>query len=101
MVKILHIASENFAGVPFSLVKAERLIGLDSQIISFIGPGRGHPIENVLNMPFAKGFFPKLFRRITQSSDKFGNTRYKGQQRPLVWNPSEFGFQTNGRCCPL
>ncbi len=91
MAKILHITSENFAGVPSALVKAERLIGLESDIIAILDTGRGHPCENVLNLPFSKGFLPGILRYMTGSTRTFGNTRYKGIERPPVWRPKIWG----------
>ncbi len=85
--RILHIACENYAGVPYSLVRAERMLGYNSDIIVLLRSGSGHPCENVLGLPLAKGVFPELLRHITGSTQIFENTRYKGQERPPLWKP--------------
>ena len=92
MAKILHIACENYAGVPYSLVRAERMLGLNSEIITLYETRHSISDCKSLNLPFASGFLPELLRRFTGSTDIFGNTRYKGAERPPVWNPERGNF---------
>ncbi len=90
-LRVLHIASENFAGVPFSLVRAERLLGFESHLLTLIDPGRGHPEEESLRLPLARGFLPAFARRLSRSTAPFGNTRYRGSERPPTWRPPTWG----------
>ena len=48
-MKELHIASENFAGVPYSLVRAERKVGIDSDIITLMPSKYVDPQERPLD----------------------------------------------------
>jgi len=90
-MKELHIASENFAGVPYSLVRAERKVGIDSDIITLMPSKYGHPQEKTLDLPLFSGRIVKYLRKWTKSSATVDNTRYKGVQKPPIWNPSLSG----------
>ena len=90
-MKVFHIATENFAGVPYSLVRAERLVGLDSHLITLSPPVRGHPQEEHIKLPFFRGFLPGFLRTLTKSTKPMGTTRYKGEERPPKWNPTSWG----------
>lgn len=52
-MKILHIAPENFAGVPFTIVKAERELGHYSRLITFFSK-TNYEEDISLNLPFIK-----------------------------------------------
>jgi hypothetical protein len=52
-MRILHIASENIAGVPGILVKAERKIGHYSRLMTYFKSPRSHWDDIVLNLPFS------------------------------------------------
>jgi len=89
--RILHIATENFAGVPYSLVRAERLLGMESDLITISKPIREHPQEESLNLPFYGGIANRFVRRITKSSGKLINKRFEGEDFPPVWSPRPWG----------
>ncbi len=97
MTKILHIACENYAGVPYSLVRAERMLGLHSELLTLYETGRAEPDSISLKLPFAAGFLPRILRHSTGSTDVFGNTRYNGAEKPPVWRPRRGKFLFNVR----
>ncbi len=92
MAKILHIACENYAGVPYSLVRAEQMLGLRSELLTLYETGRAEPDGASLKLPFAAGFLPKILRHFTGSTDTFGNTRYSGAEKPPIWRPQQGKF---------
>ncbi len=91
MLGVLHIASENFAGVPYSLVRAERLAGVHSDMVTLMPARYGHPQENSLDLPLISGGLVALARRFFRSTDTVDNIRYRGRDIPPVWNPSSMG----------
>ncbi|RKZ34433.1 hypothetical protein DRQ33_02175, partial [bacterium] len=91
MLKELHIASENFAGVPFALVEAERIAGIDSDIITLTPSKYEHCQEQTLNLPLFSGGIVERLRNWTGSSLSINNIRYKGSENPPEWNPSVMG----------
>ena len=52
-MKILHIASENVAGVPGILVKAEREMGHYSRLMTYFKSPNSQWDDIVLNLPFS------------------------------------------------
>lgn len=52
-MKILHIAPENFAGVPFTIVEAERELGYQSRLITFFRKSN-YEEDISLDLPFIK-----------------------------------------------
>jgi len=89
--RVLHISSENFAGVPYSVVRAERLAGVDSHIVTLMPSPYGHPQEDSLNLPLFSGGIVSKIRTLVGSSAPIDNVRYRGEQIPPVWNPSPVG----------
>jgi len=51
-MRILHIAPYNTAGVPISLVKAEKKLGHDSRLVTLHRDGRGYQEDICLELPF-------------------------------------------------
>ena len=62
-MKILHIAPENFAGVPLTIVKAERELGHYSRLITFY-KSSGFEQDINLDLPFV---YSPLINRIRDS----------------------------------
>ena len=91
MGRVLHIASENFAGVPYSVVRAERLAGVQSEIVTLMPTRYGHPQEESLNLPMFSGKVVVWLRHFFGSSTPADNIRYRGKQKPPVWNPNLVG----------
>jgi glycosyltransferase involved in cell wall biosynthesis len=85
-MKILHIASENVAGVPGILVKAERKIGHYSRLMTYFKSPRSHWDDIVLNLPFSNTW---SIRRLKKTA-KIGTYGYlKKEGKPPVWEPKK------------
>ncbi len=83
-MKILHIASENIAGVPGILVKAERKQGHYSRLITYFSSPKSQWDDIVLNLPLSNTSNYLPLKRFT----KLGT--YKHQYRkgnPPEWSP--------------
>ena len=85
-MKILHIASENIAGVPLNLVNAERRNGHYSRLIAFYPSPTHQGDDIVLNLPLVNTGFLKWVK----SQFHIGTYKhtYKGGNPP-VWNPGK------------
>ena len=64
MLKILHIAVENFAGVPLSFVKMHRAMGDQSTLVTFYHTAQNFPEELSLNFKIHRNFIAKTWRQI-------------------------------------
>jgi len=51
-MRILHVAPFNTAGVPFTLVRAEKALGYDSRLITLAPHPYNYPEDICLNLPF-------------------------------------------------
>ncbi|MCK4572642.1 hypothetical protein KAT89_06965, partial [candidate division WOR-3 bacterium] len=83
-MKILHIASENVAGVPGILINAERKLGHYSRLITYFSSPTSQWDDIVLNLPFSNISLLISIKRLM----KLGT--YKHQYRkgnPPEWNP--------------
>lgn len=87
MPKILHIAQENYAGVPYSLVRAERMMGVESILFTIAPPLQDREFDTALGLPFYSGFIPRFFRKIAKSTAQSSNKRYCGNEIPPMWKP--------------
>ncbi len=65
-MRILHIAPFNTAGVPYTLVKAERGLGHDSRLITFARHPFGYPEDICLDLPFIKTPFISVVKKLFQ-----------------------------------
>ncbi len=63
MLKILHIAVENFAGVPQSFVKMHRAMGDQSILVTFYRTAQNFPEELSLNFKIHRNFIAKAWRQ--------------------------------------
>ncbi len=63
MLKILHIAVENFAGVPLSFVKMHRAMGDQSTLVTFYHTAQNFPEELSLNFKIHRNFIAKTWRQ--------------------------------------
>ncbi len=85
-MKILHIASENIAGVPGILVKAERRMGHYSRLMTYFKSPRSHWDDIVLNLPFSNTWSFRNLKR-TAKIGTYGYLKKKGN--PPVWKPGK------------
>ncbi len=83
-MKILHIASENVAGVPGILVKAERKLGHYSRLMTYYKSPRSHWDDIVLNLPFSNTWSFRSLKK-TAKVGTYGYSHKKGN--PPRWDP--------------
>ena len=86
-MRILHIAPENFAGIPIRLVKAERNLGHDYRLITMMKSPQGYEEDICLELPLLRNsFFPTL-RSIFSSTTVVDSAKRKISKRHS-WKPS-------------
>ncbi len=86
-MKILHIASENVAGVPGILVKAERKQGHYSRLMTYFKSPRSHWDDIVLNLPISN----TLSLGSLKKTIKTGTYDYSHKEgKPPVWTPKSY-----------
>ncbi len=90
MSQITHFATENFAGVPFSVVRAERAMGIESIFLSLTPSPHGHDEETSFDLPFLRNRFAHFLRHFSHSTKKIDNNRYLGNEKPPLWQPSSW-----------
>lgn len=86
-MRILHIASENVAGVPGTLVKAEREMEHYSRLMTYFKDPRSHWDDIVLNLPFSNTFSLRSLKK-TAKIGTYGYSHKKGN--PPVWEPKTY-----------
>jgi hypothetical protein len=85
-MRILHIASENVAGVPGILVKAERNMGHYSRLMTYFKSPRSHRDDIVLNLPFSNTWSLRSLKKTA----KIGTYGYlKKEGNPPIWDPNK------------
>lgn len=86
-MRILHIASENVAGVPGILVKAERKMGHYSRLMTYFKSPRSHWDDIVINLPFSNTW---SFRDLKKKAKigTYGFEQKKGH--PPEWQPKKY-----------
>lgn len=92
MLRILHIAPFNTAGVPIAFVKAERALGIDSRLVTFRRNQYGFEEDICLDLPWIEGRAFRLVRDRLSSASRRARTREQGRNGeglayPLVWTP--------------
>ena len=91
MLRILHIAPFNTAGVPMAFVKAERALGFESRLVTFAINEFGFEEDVCLDLPFMDGRFFRPLRNRLSAAGKRATEKPGGQHRdevPLMWKPS-------------
>ncbi len=86
-MRILHIASENIAGVPLTLVKAERRNGHYSRLITFYPSPTHQGDDVVLKLPFVNTEFLKWGKSLFHIGT-YKHTYKEGN--PPVWHPGKW-----------
>ena len=71
-MKILHIAPNNTAGVPITMVRAERALGHDSRLVTLQRDPRGYEEDLCLELPGWEPQMLLLFRRLTGRRERGG-----------------------------
>jgi glycosyltransferase involved in cell wall biosynthesis len=83
-MRILHIASENVAGVPGILVKAERKMGHYSRLATYFKSPNSQWDDIVLNLPFSNTSSLRGLKKTTKVGI-YGNLHKEGN--PPLWKP--------------
>jgi len=83
-MRILHIASENVAGVPGILVKAERKMGHYSRLMTYFKSPRSHRDDIVLNLPLSNTWSLRNLKKAVKTGT-YGYSHKKGN--PPEWSP--------------
>jgi len=82
----LHISSENIAGVPGTLVKAERKQGHYSRLITYFRSPKSHWDDIVLKLPLSNTAPLSSFKKLT----KIGTYQHRFREsNPPEWKPKE------------
>jgi hypothetical protein len=63
-MKIIHIAPENYAGIPYRLMRAERNLGHDSRLITLMRHPRGLPEDICLELPLITSPLTKSLKKL-------------------------------------
>ncbi len=89
MLKVLHIAVENFAGVPLSFVKMHRKMGDDSLLVTFYRTKQNFPEEISLDFRISRNYFARFWRQIKVSKNIL-SVEKKEKSYPLYFEPKNF-----------
>ncbi len=87
-MRILHLAIENFAGIPIRLVKEERRLGHDSRLITLLSPMQNYEEDIALRLPALNAPFVPLLRNIIRlgHTPNIINKRHEGTVK--YWKPA-------------
>lgn len=87
-MRILHLAVENFAGIPMRLVHEERRRGHDSRLITLLSPMQKYEEDIALQLPALNLPQMKQLRRLVRGTPKeqIVNVRHDGQAK--YWKPA-------------
>lgn len=80
MNRILHIAVENFAGVPYDFYRMHNVCGDFSRLVTLHGNIRGFSEDICLNFPISRSHFARKWRR-----KKHSDTLKKSDERTLLF----------------
>lgn len=86
-MRILHIASENIAGVPGILVKAEKKRGHYSRLMTYFKSPRSHWDDIVLNLPLSNTWSLRNLKK-TIKIGTYGYSHKEGN--PPVWKSKSY-----------
>lgn len=89
MLKILHIAVENFAGVPLSFVKMHRAMGDYSSLVTFYRTKQNFPEELSLSFKIHRNIFANTWRQLKVAQNILAIER-KERVYPLYFEPKNF-----------
>jgi hypothetical protein len=87
-MRILHLAVENFAGIPLRLVKEERRLGHESRLVTLLSPLQKYEEDIALNLPALNAPFVPTLRKIVRlgNTPTIVNTRHTGHVKH--WKPT-------------
>jgi hypothetical protein len=87
-MRILHLAVENFAGIPIRLVQEERRLGHASRLITLLTPMQNYEEDIALNLPALNTPIVPLLRKLVRGKNTptIVNTRHRGNVK--YWQPA-------------
>jgi hypothetical protein len=87
-MRILHLAVENFAGIPIRLVQEERRLGHESRLITLLSPMQKYEEDIALNLPALNSPVVPFMRTLVRGgkTPKIVNTRHTGSVK--YWQPA-------------
>jgi len=90
-VKILHIAPFNTAGVPYTLMTAERELGFESRLVTLGSPQQGRVGDISLNLPFMDSRLTRLMKKLFTPRSRLEIKSHVEvpDSIPPVWKPGE------------
>ncbi len=88
-MRILHIAPFNIAGVPITLVKAERELGHQSRLITLAHDRRNYEEDLCLHLPFLDFRGTRWLKRWVSDPARLAvdNRRKRPSELPPTWRP--------------
>ncbi|MCU0427900.1 MAG: hypothetical protein MUF71_19995 [Candidatus Kapabacteria bacterium] len=86
----MHLAIENFAGIPMRLVREERRRGHESRLITLLSPMQKYEEDIALRLPALNLPYIKQLRRLVRGSatPELLNKRHSGTVK--IWKPAHF-----------
>lgn len=89
-MKILHIAPLNTAGVPLTFVRAERALGCESRLITFMPHPRHFGEDICLDLPFLDFWGVRLAKKLFSPSQRL-SVQFQSKipkNIPKIWRPT-------------
>ncbi|MDI6740291.1 MAG: hypothetical protein QME74_07995, partial [Candidatus Edwardsbacteria bacterium] len=90
LMRILHIAPHNTAGVPIAFVRAERALGHDSRLLTLDRDWRGYEEDICLDLPLWDPTLTGVFKRLLYPRRGLAQrtNRSRSSQKPPAWKPA-------------
>lgn len=88
-MRILHIAPENFAGIPIRLVKEELSMGHESRLITLMRSPQGYDEDICLELPLLRNSALSSLRSLFSAHTVIDSAKRKTSQLHF-WKPSTF-----------
>jgi hypothetical protein len=87
-MRILHLAVENFAGIPIRLVQEERRLGHKSRLITLLSPMQKYEEDIALRLPALNMSIMPQLRKLVRfgNTQTIVNTRHTGKVK--YWQPA-------------
>ncbi|GAB1429231.1 hypothetical protein MASR2M18_00610 [Ignavibacteria bacterium] len=88
-MKILHIAVENFAGIPMRLVQEERRRGHYSRLITLLSPHQKYEEDIALNLPFLNTGYMRYAKRFLRGKKNVSKSNVRCTDATAkIWKPA-------------
>lgn len=88
-MKILHIAVENFAGIPMRLVNEERRRGHYSRLVTLLSPHQKYEEDIALNLPFLNSDYMRATKRFLRGKKNVSKSNVRRTAATAkIWKPA-------------